>query len=186
MKIDRQKLIALSPLALFGLLVLILIVGLHHSGGDASKFAQHVGDPVPVTDLPILGESGSRFKTSAWRGRPYIVNFFASWCADCRLEHEELMTLASQNLPMIGVIFKDKPSKATAYLKQSGNPFNAVAQDDDGRAGIDWGLTGVPETFVIDQQGTIRWHHIGGLTDQVVTNELMPVWEEIAHGPDKL
>jgi cytochrome c biogenesis protein CcmG/thiol:disulfide interchange protein DsbE len=181
----REKLLAAAPLALFGLLVVVLVVGMHHRGGDASKFTQHIGDPAPVTDLPVLGGAGARFKTTAWRGRPYIVNFFASWCTDCRDEHEELMTLQASHMPMIGVVFKDKPAKVTAYLDQSGNPYAAVAQDDDGRAGIDWGLTGVPETFVIDARGVIRWHHIGSLTDQIVTDELMPVWENIEHGVNK-
>jgi cytochrome c biogenesis protein CcmG/thiol:disulfide interchange protein DsbE len=179
----REKLVAAAPLLLFGLLVLVLIVGLHHSNGP--KFAQHIGDPVPVTDLPLLDGSGAHFKTAAWRGRPYIVNFFASWCGDCRIEHEELMTLAAAHIPMIGITFKDKPAKTTAFLDQNGNPFAAVAEDDDGRAGIDWGLTGVPETFLIDGNGTIRWHYIGGLTDAVVTDELMPAWESVEHGANR-
>jgi len=177
---DRKKLVASAPLLIFGLLVLVLVIGLRHNGpGEASKFAQHVGDPAPATDLPILHGAGARFTTRSWRGRPYIVNFFASWCADCKAEHEELMTLATPDIALIGITFKDTADKAAGYLERAGNPFTAVAQDDDGRAGIDWGLTGVPETFVIDAHGIIRWHHIGALTDQVVTEELMPVWEAV-------
>ena len=178
----REKMMAKAPLILFGLLVLILIVGLHRSGHQASKFAQHVGDPAPVTDLPVLGGSGARFTTASWHGKPYVINFFASWCADCRAEHEELMTLAAGNIPIIGITYKDRPAKTTAYLEENGNPFTAVAEDEKGRAGIDWGLTGVPETFVIDMVGVIRWHHIGALTDQVVRDELMPVWETVYNG----
>lgn len=178
---DRKKFIAAVPFLLFAALVLVLIIGLHRPGA-VSKFAQHVGDPAPVTDLPLLGSDSARFNTAMWRGRPYVVNFFASWCADCKTEHEELMTLAAGHIPMIGVIFKDKADKATAYLNRQGNPFIAVARDDDGRAGIDWGLTGVPETFVVDARGIIRWHFIGGLTDQRVSDELMPVWESVRSG----
>jgi len=132
-----------------------------------------------MTDLPVLNGAGAHFTTRSWRGRPYLINFFASWCADCKIEHEELMTLSATNIPMIGIIFKDHADKATAYLDHAGNPFIAVAQDDDGRAGIDWGLTGVPETFLVDASGVIRWHHIGGLTDEIVSDELMPVWESV-------
>ena len=178
---NKERLTAAGPLLIFGLLVLVLIVGLRHNrAGDVSKFAQHIGDPVPVTDLPVLGGAGGRFTTASWQGKPYIINFFASWCADCKAEHEELMTLGVAHMPLIGITFKDKSDKAALYLERVGNPFLAVAEDEDGRAGIDWGLTGVPETFVIDARGIIRWHHIGGLTDQIVSDELMPLWESVS------
>ena len=178
---NREKFLTKGPLIIFGLLILVLIVGLHH-GHHASKFAQHLGDPAPATDLPILDGIGARFTTDSWRGRPYVINFFASWCADCRAEHEELMTLAAGHVPIIGITFKDKPAKASAYLEQEGNPFIAVAQDDNGRAGIDWGLTGVPETFIVDWHGIIRWHYIGALTNKIVRDDLMPAWETVNNG----
>ena len=178
---NKEKLKAASPLIIFGVLVLTLVVGLrHNTASDINKFAQHIGDGAPVTDLPVLNGAGAHFTTRSLKGRPYIINFFASWCSDCRAEHEELMTLQASNIPMIGITFKDKADKASAYLDRLGNPFVAVAEDNNGRAGIDWGLTGVPETFMIDANGIIRWHHIGGLTDDIVSNELMPVWESIA------
>jgi len=180
---NYKKLTTAAPLIIFAMLVFVLVLGLRHNGtGTSSKFAQHIGDLAPATDLPILHGAGARFTTASWQGRPYIVNFFASWCADCKAEHEELMTLFAAHMPLIGVTFKDKPANAAAYIDRAGNPFLAVAQDDDGRAGIDWGLTGVPETFLIDAGGVIRWHYIGGLTDEVVSNELMPVWENVMRG----
>lgn len=182
MKIDRKKLVAASPLLIFGLLIVVLLIGMRGAGTEQNKFAQHVGDSAPALSLPLMGASGGKFDSAEWRGRPYILNFFASWCRDCQLEHEELMTLAASQLPMIGVAYKDRPDRAAGYLDKHGNPFLAVAQDADGRAGIDWGLTGVPETFLVDQYGIIRWHHIGGLTDEVVTRELLPLWQAVRRG----
>ncbi len=176
---EKSKIKAFTPFIVFALLVVFLVIGLHHSKPQVPKFAQHIGDTAPVTDLPILNGNGARFTTASWHGRPYMINFFASWCGDCKAEHEELMTLAASHLPMIGITFKDKADNVTSYLGRVGDPFIAVAQDDNGRAGIDWGLTGVPETFVVDAQGIIRWHHIGALTDDIARDELMPLWESL-------
>jgi cytochrome c biogenesis protein CcmG/thiol:disulfide interchange protein DsbE len=177
---ENSKAKALTPFIIFALLIVFLVIGLRHSKPEAPKFAQHIGDPAPATDLPLLNGGGAHFTTTLWRGRPYVLNFFASWCADCKAEHEELMTLSASHLPIIGITFKDKADKAAAYLTRVGDPFIAVAQDDDGRAGIDWGLTGVPETFVVDAHGIIRWHHISAITDDIATSELMPLWESLS------
>jgi cytochrome c biogenesis protein CcmG/thiol:disulfide interchange protein DsbE len=184
MKMTRTKWLGLVPLVLFVLLVGVLVAGLH-GRHNASKFALHIGDLAPSVDLPLIDNSGAHFKTAAWRGRPYIVNFFASWCPDCRREHEELMTLSASHVPMIGVIFKDKPNHVAEWLDQQGNPYVAVAQDADGQAALDWGLTGVPETFIVDAHGAIRWHYVGSLTDDIVTDELMPAWENVMHGSSR-
>lgn len=165
------------PLALFALLLGGFVIALHHS--HQPKFAQHVGDPVPVTNLPLIGASGANFATSDWQGRVYIINFFASWCVPCRAESEQLLHLAELRVPMVGVAYKDKMEAAMRFLSREGNPFLAVAQDADGRAGIDWGITGVPETFVIDQQGIIRFHLVGVLTDDIITDELEPLLREL-------
>jgi cytochrome c biogenesis protein CcmG/thiol:disulfide interchange protein DsbE len=175
---NREKLLAKAPLIVFVLLVVALLVGVSHIH-RTPKFAQHIGDPAPVTDLPVLQGAGARFATKDWYGRPYVINFFASWCPECKAEHEELLAVAAAHIPVIGITFKDRGDKAAAFLQREGNPFVAVAQDDNGRAGIDWGLTGIPETFIIDDRGVIRWHHIGPLTEDVVTDELMPVWENV-------
>ena len=176
-----KKWMSVAPWGVFGVLVLIFMVGLHHSK-PAPKPLQHVGETVPVTDLPVLGADGVRFSTAAWRGHAYVVNFFASWCADCKGEHEELMTLAAGHIPIIGILFKDRADAVTTYLKRDGNPFVAVVPDDDGRAVLNWGIAGVPETFVVDANGIIRWHFAGTLNEQVVVDELMPVWASVQDG----
>jgi cytochrome c biogenesis protein CcmG/thiol:disulfide interchange protein DsbE len=179
---NKQKWGTIAPLLIFGLLVAVLLVGLRGTGQDQQKFAQHVGEPAPALSLPLVGQAEARFDNAEWRGRPYVLNFFASWCQDCRAEHEELMTLAAAGLPMIGIAFKDKADRAAAYLDKYGNPFLAVAVDDNGRAGIDWAITGVPETYLIDGNGVIRWHHIGRLTATAATDELMPLWQAVRRG----
>ncbi len=173
---------AAPALMIFGLLILILLIGVHHPKVNESvKYARYVGDAAPATALPVLQGGGARFTTASWRGRPYMIHFFASWCADCRAEHEEIMTLAALHLPIIGVAFKDKADKVAAYLDRNGNPFAAVAMDNEGRAGTAWGLRGIPETFIIDASGVIRWHHRGILLDAVVRESLMPALESVLH-----
>ncbi|MGB9152683.1 MAG: DsbE family thiol:disulfide interchange protein [Alphaproteobacteria bacterium] len=175
---NREKLKTAIPFVIFGILVVVLLVGLHPQEMDrASATSLRVGASAPETNLPNLTADGTRFISKAWRGRPYIVNFFASWCSDCRAEHEELMTLEASHIPLIGITFKDRPDKISAYLDHAGNPYALVVQDEDNRASLDWGLAGVPETFVVDTHGIIRWHYAGILTDKIVTDELMPAWE---------
>lgn len=175
---NREKIKDIAPFIIFGFLVVAILVGLHrHGASEAGKPALQAGNRAPMSDLPSLKDDGTRFTSAAWRGRPYIVNFFASWCSDCRAEHEELMTLAAAHIPLIGIVFKDRPDKVAAYLDHAGNPYALVAQDDGGRAAGDWGLAGVPETFIVDAQGVIRWHYAGVLTDRIVSDELMPAWE---------
>jgi len=177
----RDKIIATAPLIIFGLLVVILAVSLHHNT-TATKAALAVGAHAPATDLPVLGQRGTRFTVTSMRGRPYVVNFFASWNENCKTEHEELMTLAAGQVPVIGITYKDKADSAAAFLDRAGNPFIAVAQDDKGTASADWGVAGAPETFIIDAYGIVRWHHVGALTASIVSDELMPVWETVQRG----
>ncbi len=173
---------AVLPLVLFGLLIGVLAVGLHHTKGAQHAAMMPVGAAVPHTDIPLVGSVGGDFTTQAWRGRPYIVHFFSSWSKDSKTEQEELMTLAASHIPMIGVIFKDTADHAGTYLDRAGNPFAAVALDEGGRASLAWGVTEGPTTFLIDAEGILRWAHTGPLTNQVVTDELMPAWENADHG----
>ena len=107
-----------------------------------------------------------------FRGQWVIVNFWASWCAPCRVEHPHLMALAAEGVPVYGVNYKDEPAKALAFLAEMGNPYRAVGADLSGRMGIDWGLYGVPETFVIDGKGVIRYQHIGDIRPENVATLL--------------
>lgn len=170
------------PLLLCFGLVAALAVALLHNKTENNKFALHVGEPATPTRLPLFdAPAETRFDTHDWIGRPYIVNFFASWCSPCRAEHEVLSGLQQQlHLPLIGIAFKDRAEATQHFLSRSGNPYLAVAMDADGRTGIDWGLTGVPETFIIDATGIIRYHFVGPMTEEVVAEELLPAWKAVS------
>ena len=179
----------LLPLALFGFIAFAFYISLQHGGmggGEGgNKFALHVNEPAPVTTLPLLSDkagdkSGKNFSTADWRGHPYVVNFFASWCVACRAEHPGLMLLGRHSIPVVGIAFKDKAAATTALLNKQGNPYTNVARDDDGRAGIDWALTGVPETFIIDKDGIIRFHLAGPLTPEIMEHDFIPVWRSVS------
>jgi cytochrome c biogenesis protein CcmG/thiol:disulfide interchange protein DsbE len=173
----RSKFLALIPLASFLMLAFVLALALRHSRHEASNFAQHVGDTAPVTALPVLGGGGAQFNTADWKGRPYVVNFFASWCVECRAENDVLMRFARAGITLIGFDYEDRPDALAKSLSHDGNPYLAIADDRAGRSGIDWGITGVPETFVVDASGVIRFHYAGPLTDDIVDDRILPLWE---------
>jgi len=176
----RSSWLAFLPLLAFVVLVLALITALQHNNADGNKFALHVDEPAPLTDLPAVDKDQPGFTTHDRLGHPYMVNFFASWCVPCHAEHEALLDLVHRfHVPIIGISYKDTPSKTQSFLVKNGNPFLVVAIDTAGRTGIDWGITGVPETFVIDAQGIIRLHLVGPLTDESIDHQLLPLWDKI-------
>lgn len=135
-----------------------------------------VGRAPPAFDLPPLAEGGLRLtNASIPRGRPAIVNFFASWCAPCRIEHPQLLRLAREGIALVGIAYKDKPEDSRRFLAELGNPYLATGIDRDGRTGIDFGLYGVPETYVIDRAGHIRKRIVGPLSPAIVERELLPL-----------
>lgn len=106
-----------------------------------------------------------------------LVNFWASWCAPCRVEHPQLTTLAESGVRIVGVNYKDRPENALAFLAELGDPYATIGADTSGRTGIDWGLYGVPETFVIDGEGRVTLRHAGPITPEVLENRLLPAIE---------
>ncbi|MBX3429164.1 MAG: DsbE family thiol:disulfide interchange protein [Hyphomonadaceae bacterium] len=159
----------LALLALCGVSVFLLA---RESGRE--RFTEGmVGQPAPAYALARL--EGDRPLTNGERaGRAYVVNLFASWCTPCRAEHPQLLTLSRQGVDIVGIAYKDRPEAATAYLAELGNPFTDVGLDPDGRYGLEIGVTGVPETFVIGPDGVIRAAYRGPLTEESVRDVILP------------
>ena len=138
--------------------------------------------PVPDFDLPPLeGRAGEGLGSQDLQaGGPVLVNVFASWCVPCRAEHPLLMALAERGVTIYGINYKDPPEQARAWLAELGDPFAKIGADRDGRVGIEWGVYGVPETFVIDGEGRIRHRFVGPLQPRDVDQTLLPLLVELA------
>lgn len=158
-------------------LALIVIVGaallLRGGGQPATITAGDVGRPAPTYALARLG-GGALMRDQDTRGRVHVINMFASWCLPCRAEHAQLMALKAQGVEIIGVAYKDQPSDTASFLEELGNPFREIGLDPDGRFGLQLGVAGVPETFVISADGRIVAVHRGPLTPQIVQQEILP------------
>jgi cytochrome c biogenesis protein CcmG/thiol:disulfide interchange protein DsbE len=153
----------------FAPLIVLLGLGVLFAG-YALKHDPHVqphalvGKPVPAVVLPDL-DTGARIAVRNAPSGPRLINFFASWCAPCRVEAPQLMALKAQGVTLVGVAYKDEPARTQAFLAELGDPFAVKLMDGDGRAGIEFGVTGVPETFLVGADGVILAKHSGPLTD---------------------
>jgi cytochrome c biogenesis protein CcmG/thiol:disulfide interchange protein DsbE len=164
----------LWPLAIFILLVGFLAVGLRLDPREVPS--PLVGKPAPAFELPVLHQPDKRFVPGDMRGKAWLLNVWASWCVSCREEHPVLVELSKKGvLPILGLNYKDKGDQATAWLKQFGNPYELSVVDADGRIGIDYGVYGVPETYLIDAEGVIRYKQIGPLTAAILEQKLLPL-----------
>ena len=170
-----RRLIFLVPLLLFAALAGYFAIALF-SGRDPREVPSALLDkPAPAFDLPSLVE-GQRLSSAALRGQVVVLNIFASWCAPCRVEHPLLLRLARQEkIHLVGIAYKDRPEDSRRFLAELGNPYRSTGIDRDGRTGIEFGLYGVPETYVIDRQGHIRKRFVGPLSPGQVERELLPL-----------
>jgi len=168
------------PLLLFAALAGYFAVALL-SGRNPHELPSALLDkPAPAFDLPSLSGDG-RMSGSALAGQVVVVNFFASWCAPCRVEHPLLLRLARQEkVHLVGIAYKDRPADSRRFLAELGDPYSAIGIDRDGRTGIDFGLYGVPETYVIDRAGHIRKRFVGPLSAAAVDRELLPLLRALA------
>jgi cytochrome c biogenesis protein CcmG/thiol:disulfide interchange protein DsbE len=164
----------LVPLAVFGVLLAFLAVGLTRDPREVPS--PLVGKPAPAFALAQLHDPARTLGTADLRGQVWLLNVWASWCVSCRVEHPLLLELAKANIvPVVGLDYKDKPEEGKAWLAAQGDPYKTSIMDIDGRVGIDWGVYGVPETFVIDKQGVIRHKHIGPVTAEALQKTILPL-----------
>jgi cytochrome c biogenesis protein CcmG/thiol:disulfide interchange protein DsbE len=163
----------LTPLVVFAALAALLYRGL---ALDPHKVPSPlVGKATPAFTLSELKDDDKQLSEADFRGKVSLLNVWATWCVSCRAEHPLLMQLAQQGVKIYGLDYKDTREDATRWLNRFGDPYIANAFDADGRVGIDWGVYGTPETFVIDQQGIIRHKHIGPLTEDAIQQEILPL-----------
>ncbi|GAB0118293.1 DsbE family thiol:disulfide interchange protein [Acidisoma sp. 7E03] len=142
--------------------------------------SQLIGRRVPDFTLPGLDGGAMTGAELQHPQGPLLVNFFASWCVPCLQEAAMLMQLTRQGFPIWGIAYKDSPDATRRFLAQNGNPYARIALDQPGRVALDWGLYGVPETYLIDAQGIVRWRYAGALTAPVIDQELGPLWRKAA------
>jgi cytochrome c biogenesis protein CcmG/thiol:disulfide interchange protein DsbE len=175
-----KRLFFLIPVVIFLGLAVLLYVGLFQ-GPPQELPSPLVGKTAPSIALPALDDQTPGFSRSELgQGKPIIVNFFSSWCVPCRLEHQTLMQLAKrEGVTLYGVDYKEglygkSDRDARGFLDELGNPFSKINKDAEGRVAIDWGVTGVPETFVIDGEGVIRVHYAGPLNEETLQRLILP------------
>lgn len=168
----------LLPLAIFLVLIVFLAIGLRLNPREVPS--PLIDKPAPAFSVPTLDGGGKTLARDDLRGKVWLLNVWASWCVSCREEHPVLVELAKRNVvPIYGLNYKDARPDALRWLSEWGNPYAVSAFDPEGRVGIDFGVYGVPETFVIDKAGVIRQKHIGPLTPAVLENKLIPLIRQL-------
>jgi cytochrome c biogenesis protein CcmG/thiol:disulfide interchange protein DsbE len=168
----------LIPLGIFLVLVIFLAIGL---GRDPHEVPSPlINKAAPTFRLPQLNEPTKTFSAEDMRGKVWILNVWASWCITCRDEHPLLLEYAKSGaVPIYGLNYKDKREDALSWLEELGDPYVLSAADLDGRVAIDYGVYGAPETYVIDQSGTIRFKQIGPVTRDVWSKKVLPLVQEL-------
>lgn len=163
----------LAPIVVFAIMIPMFIVGLGRNPNELPS--PFLGNPAPQFVLPMLGDPDQTVSSDDYAGRIALVNVWATWCVGCRQEHDFLLKLAAENeIPIYGLNWRDRSDDAQSWLAQLGDPYIASAFDGDGRVGIDWGVYGAPETFLISADGIVLYKHISPLTQSVWDQEFVP------------
>jgi len=163
------------PVGVFGLLVVVLAIGIKHSPNKGTIMSPLLGKPAPQFSLPNLTDPARVVSSAGLKGRWYLLNVWGTWCGECRAEHEMLLEVhRAAVVPLVGLDWKDDDAQALSWLAQLGNPYDVVAVDRSGRTAIDWGVYGAPETFLVNPQGIVVFKHVGALTPDVWTRDILP------------
>jgi len=174
----RRRALMLVPLGVF--LILALAFGFGLTRDPSTVPSVLVGSPVPTFSLPPVQGRALGLSSDDLKGEVALVNIFASWCTACRVEHPLFMRLKAEDVvPIHGINYKDAPADAAAWLDELGDPYMRTGTDRDGRVGIDWGVYGVPETFIVDAQGIIRFKQIGPVTPEAWEQTMWPLIQEL-------
>ncbi len=173
----RIPLLVIIPPAIFAALAGLFVAGMQRENADELP-STFVGRPAPALQLTPLAPLPP-FEDAALRdGEVKLVNFWASWCAPCRVEHPNLTALQEQGVPIYGINYKDDPDKALAFLEELGDPYAGVGADAQGRTAFEWGVYGVPETFVLDGEGRVLLRVAGPVTQRTLANRIYPAMQE--------
>lgn len=165
----------LLPAAGFALLALVLWIGVERSPDKGTIASPLIGRPAPDFSLPLLTDPSRKVGPHAWRGRWYLLNVWGTWCPGCRDEHDMLLEVErGGRVPIMGLNWKDEDHLAIEFLARLGDPYELVAVDQEGRAAIDWGVYGAPETFLVDADGVVVHKHVGPLTRAVWLRDFVP------------
>jgi len=167
------------PAAVFAVIAWFLLAGLDRNPRDIPS--PLIGKPAPDFSLPVTHDLARTWSPQSLRGKVWLLNVWGSWCAACQVEHPVLNDLArTGEIPIIGLAWKDMPENSIAWLRKLGNPYSVVVSDVQGRVGIDYGVYGAPETFLIDGAGIIRYKHVGPVTPELLQRKLLPLARELA------
>lgn len=176
-----RRLLYVAPVAALLVIVGVLWVGL---GRDPSALPSTLIDrPLPAFDLaPVRPGDAEGLASEDFTSRPMLLNVFASWCVGCRVEHPFLMELEQRGVVIQGLAWKDAPADSLAWLAERGDPYARIGADPEGRAGIELGVSGAPETFIVDASGQVRHRHVGPITPEVWEEELLPILRRLEGG----
>lgn len=175
-------LLMLSPIIVFAALAAVFLIKLEEGGDPSIVPSALVGQPAPETELPALAGAGlPGVKNADFLGQVTLVNVWASWCVPCRQEHPALTQLsANKRIRIVGINYKDQPANALSFLAEMGNPYQAIGIDTRGRTAIDWGVYGVPETFLVGRDGTIRYKFVGPIGEDGLKTLLPEIEKALA------
>jgi cytochrome c biogenesis protein CcmG/thiol:disulfide interchange protein DsbE len=165
------------PLVLFAVLVGFFAKGLFLNPREVPS--PFIGKPAPAFSLPLVGDANASFSPAEMKGKVWLLNVWAPWCVSCRQEHPFLMQLRNEGVSIVGLNWKDKDREAAQLLAQHGSPYVASPDDLSGKTGIDYGVTGTPETYVIDRDGIVRMKHVGPIDPDVWKKKFEPKLKEL-------